>query len=53
MVSIIYVHSLILMHIAMKEWLYSGCAWRMREDIYNGMEIEWLGEDKKELEIFF
>ena len=25
----------------------------MREDIYNGREIEWLSEDKKELEIFF
>ena len=25
----------------------------MRKDIYNGMEIEWLREDKKELEIFF
>jgi len=24
----------------------------MREDIYNGMEIEWLSEDQKELEIF-
>lgn len=35
------------MRFAMKEQLYNGCVWRMREDIYNGMEMSGYMRIKK------